>query len=63
MWPSALTTSPLPYSTDFDSAANGALRSGNGENAEDIATITGVTMVSIIWSYIMVKPRTSPSRN
>ncbi len=41
MWPCALTTRPLPYSTGFDSAANGALRCGNGEKAEAIATITG----------------------
>ena len=54
--------SPVPYSTDFASAANGALRSGNGEKALAIATITGATMPSIIWSYSMVKPRTSPSR-
>ena len=32
------------------SAANGALRSGNGEKALDIATITGATMPSIAWS-------------
>ena len=54
MWPCALTTNPLPYSTDFASAAKGALRSGNGENALAIAPITGSTMVSIIWSYSKV---------
>ena len=53
----------MPYSTRLASAANGAGRSGNGEKALAIATITGSTMVSIIWSYRMVKPRTSPSRS
>ena len=54
MWPCALTTNPLPYSTAFTSAAKGAPSSGNGENAFAIAPITGSTMVSIIWSYSKV---------
>ena len=37
MWPRLLTTSPFPYSTGFAIAANGMLRSGNGENALTIA--------------------------
>jgi hypothetical protein len=31
MWPSSLTTTPLPYSTPFAGSANAAGFSGNGE--------------------------------
>ena len=47
MCPCALTIRPLPYSTDFDSSANGALRCGNGEKPDAIATLPGATMPSI----------------
>ena len=47
MWPCALTIRPLPYSTGFDKTAKGALRWGNGEKLDAIATITGATMPSM----------------
>ena len=61
-WPCALTTSPVPYSTDFASAAKGALRSGKGAKALAIAPVTARRCPPSAWSYSMVKPRSSPSR-
>jgi hypothetical protein len=44
MWPSSLTTTPLPYSTPFAGSAKVAGFSGNGEGV--IVARSGSMMVS-----------------